>query len=162
MFLLGLVAPIYSPYAVAQIGLLQAHLIGILQGLVFFAFAWMWPHLSLPEFSKKLATFSLYLSLWTNWIGTFMVGVFGGGREQYIVNQDLVPGATGFWNVATVLLISLSQFALLTVILAIVGFLNVSWTNNKNKLSNTLSLIMFLAILALSLFQTAFPEYSNG
>ncbi|MDG2307679.1 MAG: hypothetical protein P8R42_24095 [Candidatus Binatia bacterium] len=162
MFLLGLLAPIYSPYAMAQIGLLQAHLIGVLQGLVFFAFAWMWPLLSLPKFSKKVATFSLYISLWANWIGTFMVGVFGGGREQYIVNQDLVPGATGFWNVATLLFISLSQFALLTVILAIMGFLNCSWTITKTKLLNTFSLMIFVAILALSLFQTAFPEYSNG
>ena len=96
MFMLGLLAPIYSPYALAKIGLLQAHLIGAVQALVFFSFAWMWPQLSLPGLTKKIATISLYLSLWANWIGTLFVGIFGAGKEQYIVNQDLVPGATGF------------------------------------------------------------------
>ena len=94
MMLLGLLVPIYSPYALAKIGLLQAHLIGVLQALVFFSFAWMWPQLSLPSHAKKIATISLYLSLWANWIGTLFVGIFGAGKEQYIVNQDLVPGAT--------------------------------------------------------------------
>ena len=81
MLMCGLLAPIYSPYAIAQIGLLQAHLIGAVQALVFFAFAWMWPQLTLPDFSKKIATISLYVSLWANWLGTFFVGVFGAGKE---------------------------------------------------------------------------------
>ena len=55
------------------------------------------------------------------------VGVFGAGKEQYIVHQDLVPGATGFWNLATLLLINLSQLAVLTVVLAIRGFTAFSW-----------------------------------
>ena len=91
-----------------------------------------------------------------------MVGVFGGGREQYIVNQDLVPGATGFWNVATLLLINLSQFALLTLILAIVGLMDCSWTRAKERSLNAASSFVFLAILILSLFQAAYPGYSNG
>jgi hypothetical protein len=162
MLLLGLVAPIYSPYALAKIGLLQAHLIGAVQALVFFSFAWMWPQLSLPSFTKKIATISLYISLWANWIGTLFVGIFGAGKEQYIVHQDLVPGAKGFWNLATLLLINLSQLAVLTVVLAIIGFLGWSWTNRKTKLVNFIALTVFLVLLAISFFQTFNPEYSNG
>jgi len=162
MLLLGLVAPIYSPYALAKIGLLQAHLIGAVQALVFFSFAWMWPQLSLPSFTKKIATISLYISLWANWIGTLFVGIFGVGKEQYIVHQDLVPGAKGFWNLATLLLINLSQLAVLTVVLAIIGFLGWSWTNRKTKLVNFIALTVFLVLLAISFFQTFNPEYSNG
>jgi hypothetical protein len=162
MLMCGLLAPIYSPYALAQIGLLQAHLIGAVQALVFFCFAWMWPQLSLPAFSKKVATVSLYISLWANWLGTFFVGVFGAGKEQYIVHQDLVPGAVGFWNLVTLLLISLSQLAVISVLLAIIGFMKPNSINKKTKLLNTLSLILFIAILAISLFQTFNPEYSNG
>ena len=162
MMLLGLLAPIYSPYALAKIGLLQAHLIGVLQALVFFSFAWMWPQLSLPSHAKKIATISLYLSLWANWIGTLFVGIFGAGKEQYIVNQDLVPGATGFWNLATLLLINLSQLAVLSILLAIVGFLGWSWTNSKEKLVNSISSILFALLIVISLFQTFNPEYSNG
>lgn len=81
--------------------------------------------LSLP-LAKRVATISLYVSLWANWIGTFFVGVFGAGKEQYIVHQDLVPGAVGFWNLATLLLISLSQLAVLAVVLAIVGLMHLS------------------------------------
>jgi hydroxylaminobenzene mutase len=162
MLMCGLLAPIYSPYAIAQIGLLQAHLIGAVQALVFFCFAWMWPQLSLPPFSKKIATISLYISLWANWLGTFFVGVFGAGKEQYIVHQDLVPGAVGFWNLATLLLISLSQLAVISVLLAIIGFIKLDSINQKTKLLNAISLILFLAILGISLFQTFNPEYSNG
>lgn len=162
MMMFGLLAPIYSPYALAKIGLLQAHLIGVLQALVFFSFAWMWPQLSLPSLSKKIATISLYISLWANWIGTLFVGIFGAGKEQYIVNQDLVPGATGFWNLATLLLINLSQLAVLSILLAIVGFLGIVWTNRSGKIVNAISLILFLILLMISFFQTFNPEYSNG
>jgi hydroxylaminobenzene mutase len=162
MFVLGLLAPIYSPYALAKIGLLQAHLIGAVQALVFFSFAWMWPQLSLPDTSKKIATISLYLSLWANWIGTLFVGIFGAGREQYIVNQDLVPGAKGFWNLATLLLINLSQFAVLAILLAIIGLLGCTWTNRKKNVVNIASLVIFLLLLLISLYQTFNPEFSNG
>lgn len=162
MFVLGLLAPIYSPYALAKIGLLQAHLIGAVQALVFFSFAWMWPQLSLPKFTKTIATVSLYVSLWANWIGTLFVGIFGAGKEQYIVNQDLVPGAKGFWNLATLLLINLSQLALISVVLAIIGFLGWSWTAKKEKFTNVISTAVFLILLMLSLFQTFYPQYSNG
>ena len=155
MLVLGLVAPIYSPYALAKIGLLQAH-------LIFFAFAWMWPQLSLPKFTKAIATVSLYVSLWANWIGTLFVGIFGAGKEQYIVNQDLVPGATGFWNLATLLLINLSQLAVLSVILAIIGFLGWAWTVKKERTMNFVSFTLFVALLVISLFQTFNPEFSNG
>ncbi|MBU3601801.1 hypothetical protein [Polynucleobacter sp. AM-25C3] len=162
MLVLGLVAPIYSPYALAKIGLLQAHLIGAVQALVFFSFAWMWPQLSLPKFTKAIATFCLYVSLWANWIGTLFVGIFGAGKEQYIVNQDLVPGATGFWNMATLLLINLSQLAVLAVILAIIGFLGWAWTSKKERATNFIALMLLIALLVISLFQTFNPEFSNG
>jgi len=162
MFVLGLLAPIYSPYALAKIGILQAHLIGALQALVFFSFAWMWPHLSLPKFSKSIATVCLYISLWANWIGTLFVGIFGAGKEQYIVNQDLVPGAKGFWNIATLLLITLSQLAVLAVVLVIIGFLGWVWTAKKERITNFISSVLFVAILLISFFQTFNPQYSNG
>jgi len=162
MLVLGLVAPIYSPYALAKIGLLQAHLIGAVQALVFFSFAWMWPQLSLPKFTKTIATICLYVSLWANWIGTLFVGIFGAGKEQYIVNQDLVPGATGFWNLATLLLINLSQLAVLAVLLAIIGFLGWAWTTKKERIMNFVSSALLLALLLISLFQTFNPEFSNG
>lgn len=162
MLVLGLLAPIYSPYALAKIGLLQAHLIGAVQALVFFSFAWMWPQLSLPSLTKKIATTSLYVSLWANWVGTLFVGIFGAGKEQYIVNQDLVPGATGFWNLATLLLINLSQLAVLAVLLAIVGLMGCVWTNRKVRIVNSTTLAIFLVLLVISLYQTFNPEYSNG
>ena len=162
MLVLGLVAPIYSPYALAKIGLLQAHLIGAVQALVFFAFAWMWPQLSLPKLTKTIATISLYVSLWANWIGTLFVGIFGAGKEQYIVNQDLVPGATGFWNLVTLLLINLSQLAVLAVVLAIIGFLGWAWTAKKERIMNFISIALLIVLLLISLFQTFNPEFSNG
>jgi len=162
MMMLGLLAPIYSPYAIAQIGLLQAHVIGVIQALVFFAFAWMWPQLTLPPFSKKIATISLYVSLWANWIGAFFVGVFGAAKEQYIVHQDLVPGATGFWNYVTLLFINLSILAVLSILLAIVGLLRCECLARRAKVINFISSVLFLAGIGITLFLTFNPQYSNG
>jgi hydroxylaminobenzene mutase len=116
----------------------------------------------LPVFSKKIATISLYISLWANWLGTFFVGVFGAGKEQYIVHQDLVPGATGFWNVVTLLLINLSLLAVLATFLAIAGFLKYDCLVRRAKVMNGVSLALFLACIGIALFQTFNPEYSNG
>jgi hydroxylaminobenzene mutase len=116
----------------------------------------------LPVFSKKIATISLYISLWANWLGTFFVGVFGAGKEQYIVHQDLVPGATGLWNVATLLLINLSLLAVLATLLAIAGFLKYDCLVRRVKTMNFASLVLFLACIGIALFQTFNPEYSNG
>jgi hypothetical protein len=162
MLMFGLLAPLYSPYALAQIGLLQAHVIGVVQALVFFAFAWMWPQLTLPPFSKKIASISLYVSLWANWLGAFFVGVFGAAKEQYIVHQDLVPGATGFWNYVTLLLINLSILAVLSILLIIVGLLRSECLAKKEKVINFISLVLFLAGIAITLFLTFNPQYSNG
>ena len=79
MLVLGLLAPIYSPYALAKIGILQAHLIGALQALVFFSFAWMWPQLSLPRFTKSIATyyrtdFSSFKTIFTHLISEIEQG----------------------------------------------------------------------------------------
>lgn len=147
MFLLGLLAPVLSPYAAAQIGLLQAHLIGAVQGLVFFAFAWMWPQLSLPRFSKKLATVCLYVSLWANWIGVFLVGILGSGKKAYIVHQELVPGTLGFSNHLTMFLFNLSHFAVVAVLLAILGLLNISYNKSKEKSVNVFAVILFIVLL---------------
>jgi hydroxylaminobenzene mutase len=116
----------------------------------------------LPAFSKKIATISLYISLWANWLGTFFVGVFGAGKEQYIVHQDLVPGATGFWNIATLMLINLSLLAVLTTLLAIVGFLKYDCFTRRAKTMNCTSFVLFMACIGIALFQTFNPEYSNG
>jgi hydroxylaminobenzene mutase len=90
------------------------------------------------------------------------VGIFGAGKEQYIVHQDLVPGATGFWNVVTLLLINLSLLAVLSTLLAIVGFLKYDFLVSRVKTINYTSLALFLVCIGISLFQTFNPEYSNG
>jgi hydroxylaminobenzene mutase len=90
------------------------------------------------------------------------VGIFGAGKEQYIVHQDLVPGATGFLNVATLLLINLSLLAVLATLLAIVGFLKCDYLVRRVKLINGVSFALFLACIGIALFQTLNPEYSNG
>ena len=90
------------------------------------------------------------------------MGVFGAGKEQYIVHQDLVPGATGFWNLITLLLINLSLLAVLATLLAIAGFLKYDFFVRRIKTMNYTSLALFLVCIAIALFQTFNPEYSNG
>ena len=73
-----------------------------------------------------------------------------------------MPGATGFWNVVTLLLINLSLLAVLTTLLAIAGFLKFDVLVRRAKTVNYVSLALFLACIGIALFQTFNPEYSNG
>jgi hydroxylaminobenzene mutase len=73
-----------------------------------------------------------------------------------------VPGATGLWNIATLLLINLSLLAVLATLLAIAGFLKYDCLVRRVKTMNFASLVLFLACIGIALFQTFNPEYSNG
>jgi len=53
MLICGLLVPIYSPYAIAKIGILQAHLIGAVQALVFFCICLDVAAINSASFFKK-------------------------------------------------------------------------------------------------------------
>ena len=161
MIFIGLLAPMAHKHVAAPFGLLQAHLIGEVQALLFFTLAVLWPILNLPKLSLWIADFSLQLGLWTNMIGTLFIGVLGAGKEQYIVNQDKIPGYHGFWNGFTNLLINLSAFAALTIVIALIGILRNKGTVASDKAVNILSISLFVLLGIFVIFQVAFPEYSN-
>ena len=160
MILMGLLAPMAHKHAAAPFGLLQAHLIGEVQALLFFALAFLWPALNLPRVALWIADASLQIGLWTNMIGTLFIGILGAGREQYIVNQDKIPGYHGFWNDVTILLIGLSAYAVVTIILALWGVLRRNQVGT-GKAVNVVAIVLFLLVGALSVFQTIYPEYAN-
>lgn len=161
MIFIGLFAPMAHRHAAAPFGLLQAHLIGEVQALLFFCLAVLWPILNLPKLSLFIADFSLQLGLWTNMIGTLFIAMLGAGREQYIVNQDKIPGYHGFWNDFTNLLINLSAFAALTIAIAFIGVLRKQSSESSDKIVNTVSVGLFVLLGCFVAFMMAFPEYSN-
>jgi hypothetical protein len=161
MIFIGLLAPMAHKHVAAPFGLLQAHLIGEVQALLFFSLAILWPALNLPKLSLWIGDFSLQLGLWTNMIGTLFIGVLGAGKEQYIVNQDKIPGLHGFWNDFTNLLINLSAFAALTIVIALIGVLRNSATKGSDKAIDGISTTLFILLGIFVIFQVAFPEYSN-
>jgi len=161
MIFIGLLAPMAHKHAAAPFGLLQAHLIGEVQALLFFCLAFLWPVLNLPKLSLWIGDFSLQLGLWTNMIGTLFIGVLGAGKEQYIVNQDKIPGYHGIWNDFTNLLINLSAYAALTIVIALIGVLRGKQSTGSDKMVNVLSITLFIFFGCFIAFQMAFPEYSN-
>ena len=80
MIFIGFLAPMAHKHVAAPFGLLQAHLIGEVQALLFFSLAFLWPALNLPKLSLWIGDFSLQLGLWTNMIGTLFIGVLGAGK----------------------------------------------------------------------------------
>jgi len=161
MIFMGLFAPMAHRHVAAPFGLLQAHLIGEVQALLFFSLAMLWPIFNLPKLSLRIADFSLQLGLWANMIGTLFIAGFGAGREQYIVNQDKIPGYHGFWNDVTNLLINLSAFAALTIAIAFVGVLHKKNSEGSNKAINAFSVVLLIFLACFVAFMMAFPEYSN-
>jgi hydroxylaminobenzene mutase len=161
MIFIGLLAPMAHKHAAAPFGLLQAHLIGEVQALLFFTLAVIWPVLNLPKLSLWIGDFSLQLGLWTNMIGTLFIGILGAGKEQYIVNQDKIPGYQGFWNDVTNLLIALSAYAAITIVIALIGVLRKQSSEASDKVINAVSVALFVLLGIFVVFQVMFPEYSN-
>lgn len=161
MILIGLLAPMAHKHVAAPFGLLQAHLIGEVQALLFFCLAIIWPILNLPKISLIIGDMSLQIGLWANMIGTLLIGILGTGREQYIVNQDKIPGYQGFWNDLTNLLINLSAFVVLTILIVLIGVLRNKISESSNRVINAFSITFCLLLGAFVVFQVTFPEYSN-
>jgi hydroxylaminobenzene mutase len=161
MILMGLLAPLAHKHVAAPFGLLQAHLIGEVQALLFFCLAFIWPTLNLPRLALSIGAASLQIGLWTNMIGTLLIGILGAGKEQYIVNGDKIPGYHGLWNEVTNLMINLSAYAVIPIILALWGVLRRSQPAETCRKANITAVLLFLALGAVAILQTAFPEYSN-
>ena len=161
MIFIGLLAPMAHKHVAAPFGLLQAHLIGEVQALLFFTLAVIWPLLNLPKLSKTIGEISLQLGLWTNMLGTLLIGILGAGKEQYIVNQDKIPGYHGLWNDFTNLLINLSAYAALTIVIAFIGVMRNKTSHDSDRIVNLVSVVLAIFLAGFIAFQMAFPEYSN-
>ena len=94
MILVGLLTPLAHKHAAAPFALVQAHLIGEVQALLFFCLAVLWPALNLPGLARAISSASLQIGLWANMIGTMLIGILGAGKEQYIANMDRIPVMT--------------------------------------------------------------------
>jgi hydroxylaminobenzene mutase len=162
MIFIGLLAPLAHKHVAAPFGLLQAHLIGEVQALLFFCFAILWPALNLPKVASAIGAASMQIGLWTNMIGTMLIGILGAGKEQYIVNMDRIPGLKGSWNDLTNLLINLSAYAIIPIMIALLGVIQHKEGNaTLTKAINITALTLFLVIGLGAILQTIFPEYSN-
>lgn len=161
MILLGLLAPLAHKHSAAPFALLQAHLIGEVQALLFFCFAVLWPALNLPRIASAISAASLQIGLWANMLGTMLIGMLGAGKEQYIANMDRIPGLQGPWNDLTNFLINLASFAVIPIIIAFFGVLRRNDGSSTGKVLNITALVLFLLIGTFAILQTIYPEYSN-
>ena len=159
--LLAMVVPFYSPFAVAKEGIAFAHVIGIIQGLLYFSFAWIWPKLVLPRFSNGLAVVSVHAAFWSNWIGTLLVAIFGSGKSQFILNHG-IPGYHGFWNVLTLFLLNLSNFIIVAIILAAIGIYGDKMSHKSRRCMDICAGIFASCLMVFSVVQTMHPSLSNG
>ena len=162
MITMGLLAPMAHKHAAAPFGLLQAHLIGEVQALLFFCLAVLWPALNLPKIASVISEASLQIGLWANMIGTMLIGILGAGKEQYIANMDRIPGLKGPWNDLTNLLINLAAYALIPIIVAFWAVIQRQKNSNgSTRAMNIVALVLFALIGITAVLQTIFPEYSN-
>ena len=162
MILMGILAPLAHKHAAAPFGLLQAHLIGEVQALLFFCLAVLWPAFNLPKIADIASKASLQIGLWANMLGTMLIGLLGTGREQYIANMDRIPGLTGPWNVLTNLLINLAAYAVIPIIIAFWAVIRRKQESEvAGKSMSITAVVLFILIGLTAILQTIFPEYSN-
>lgn len=162
MILMGLLAPLAHKHSAAPFALLQAHLIGEVQALLFFCFAVLWPALNLPRAASAISAASLQIGLWANMLGTMLIGILGAGKEQYIANMDRIPGLQGPWNDLTNLLINLAAFAIIPIMIAFWAVVRRSAGDaGSGRAMSWTALVLFMLIGTAAVLQTIYPEYSN-
>ena len=74
---IAMVFPFYSPWVHIHEGIFKVHIIGTLEALLSFAFAWFWMYLDIPKSANRLAITLIYISFWSNLIGSILFAVFG-------------------------------------------------------------------------------------
>ncbi len=77
LLLVAMVFPFYSPWAHHQEGILKVHLIGALEAILLFAFAWFWLYLAIPKWVNRLAIVLIYTAFWSNIVGSAIIAIFG-------------------------------------------------------------------------------------
>ena len=82
LFLLGLITGFVIPIMQNPRMGLSSHLEGVQNGMLLMLFGLIWPKLDLSQRSLTWAYFLALYGTYTNWLTTFLAGIWGAGSEM--------------------------------------------------------------------------------
>lgn len=135
LLLIAMVFPFYSPWAHTQEDILKVHLIGTLEAILLFTFSWLWPHLALTKLTNRLAIVLIYISFWSNTVGSMLIAIFG------------VNALVHFF-------LSCSEYIIIPILIALLSFRTKPYSAKASKWLNGNMLVLTMFFTALIIWQT--------
>jgi hydroxylaminobenzene mutase len=103
---------------------LAAHTIGIIQGTLAIALAFLWPALTSNGYRLTLTRLSILIGFYCNWLGALLAGVWS-AKKMAIVSGSTMPDTAVPWQeIVVAVLLNAS-------ILVLVGFVYLAYVVSK-------------------------------
>ncbi len=131
LLFIAMIFPFYSPWAHTQEGILKVHLIGTLEAILLFAFAWFWMYLEIPKQANRLAIVLIYIAFWSNVVGSAIIAILG-------------------VNILVHFFLSCSEYIIISILIALCSFCPKihSMMNSKGFVRSMLGLtVLFTAFI---------------
>ncbi|MDA7503400.1 hypothetical protein OAF98_01760 [Planctomicrobium sp.] len=116
LVVLGLLAGFATAVVVAPNMALAAHTIGILQGAICLALAFLWPVLVASGYRMGLTRIALIVGFYSNWLGALLASVWS-AKKMAFVSGGSMPDVSVQWQETVVaVLLNLSLLVLIAFI----------------------------------------------
>lgn len=97
LVLLGLLSGFATVFVAAPNMALAAHTIGIIQGTLAIALAFLWPVLTANGYGLALTRLALLAGFYCNWLGALLSGVWS-AKMMAIVSGSTMPDTAARWQ----------------------------------------------------------------
>jgi (hydroxyamino)benzene mutase len=120
LIVLGLLAGFATAAVAAPNMALAAHTIGILEGTLCIALAFLWPVLASMGYGMGLTRVSLLIGFYSNWLGALLASVWSAKEMAFVTGGTMPDGAAQWQELVVAVLLNLSLLVLL-------GFIHVAY-----------------------------------
>jgi|SRR5215472_18306261 len=117
MTLLGLLSGFTPPFARAPRIALEAHNAGIIQGVMLFALAAVWPALGSSRPIVRVARWCALVGLYANWLGAQLAAFWSTSAMFSVNGASMPPGAAPWMESFVAVLLILSGLVIVTCVL---------------------------------------------
>lgn len=120
LIILGLLAGFATAVVPAPNMALAAHTIGILQGTLCIALAFLWPVLLSSGYCMALTRIALLIGFYSNWLGALLAAMWSAKMMAFVTGGEMTQGAAQWQEVVVAVLLNIS-------ILVLVGFVHIAY-----------------------------------
>ncbi len=159
--LAAMLTPFFFQNAIVIHVIVVIHKVGIFQGLLYFAFAYLWTYCQFNKPLKYLTVFTVNASFLANIIGSELSAFLGTGGSEFIspsVIKQFPSNVNETLNTITLFLLNASEYIIPAILLFISGL----FLKKYQTLQIILHYMLFIIFSAFIVLQTFYPNLSNS